>query len=332
MSVEVRCVRSGTVESRHRVHVAVSDPSGRLLATSGRPDFLTYYRSAAKPLQALPLVEDGAADRLNLDPDELAVCCASHNAEPEHLERVGSVLDRAGLGPDALECGPRPPLGREVRDRLLREGTPFGPLHNNCSGKHAGMLALAVARGWPTAEYVRADHPVQRRMASEVVRWTGLREGEVRTGTDGCGVVCFAVPLTAMAASYARFAAAASRGEAGPARIVDAMTDRPFLVAGTGRLDSALMEAAGGRLFAKTGAEGVHCAGLTERGLGVAIKVEDGARRAAEPALLRVLELMDVPTREERDALASYRRPVVRNARDEEVGSIEADFELETTG
>lgn len=323
------CRRGGTVESTHRIHAAVTDADGRLRARVGNPDRMSFCRSAAKPLQALAVVEEGAADRFGITDGELAVCCASHNSEPRHLEAAASILERAGLGPPDLECGPHPPLRREVADRLVREGVTLRPIHNNCSGKHAGMLALAAARDWPTQGYVGASHPVQRRMLREVARWSGIPEEEIGTATDGCGVQTFAVPLAAMARAVAGLTAAAGTGDPGPRRVVDAMTAHPFLVAGTGRLDTELMRAVDGRIVVKTGAEGIFVAGLRDRGLGVALKVEDGARRASESALVHVLDELGALRGDELERLAGFHRPPVRNTRDEVVGRVESDFTLE---
>lgn len=329
MTTGVRYLRGEHPESFHRVHAAVVDADGRAVARVGDPERWTFFRSAAKPLQALPLVVDGAADRLGIPPDELAICCASHGGTAEHRERVRSLLDRAGLGVEDLECGARRPLGREAREELRREGTAPTPLHDNCSGKHAGMLALAVDAGWPTDGYPDEAHPVQRRMMEEVGRWTGCDDEALRTAVDGCGVVCFAVPLRRMAFSYARLARAAREAkEEAPARLVAAMTDHPFLVAGTDRLDTVLMEAAGGSLFAKSGSEGVRCVGVPDEGLGIALKVEDGAERAADPALVRVLDALGLPRGDGEEALERFRSPKLRNARGRVVGRIEATFEV----
>lgn len=355
-------VRGGVVESVHTVHVAVVDADGRLVARAGDPRLVAFYRSAAKPLQALPLVEDGVVERFGLTGEQLALCCASHNAEPGHLATARTILEAIGLAEDDLECGPHLPLREEEAHRLLAEGGRPGRLHDNCSGKHAGMLALALHHGWETEGYIRPEHPVQRRMLDEVSRWTGLEPDGIATGTDGCGVVSFAVPLERMALSFARFAAAARDRASGPGRIVEAMTTHPWHVAGTGRLCTALMERAGagatadpggsdppaGRaraageggpragagdagegLFVKTGAEGVYCAGLSGRGLGVALKVEDGAKRAADPALVRILESLDALPPDPDGTLEPFRRPPIRNTRDEEVGELVASFELE---
>lgn len=288
----------------------------------GDPGLVAYLRSCAKPLQALPLVEEGVGERFGFTDEDLAVCCASHSGEPEHLERVRSILSRIDAGEEALECGIRPPLRAESAQAVLRGGGRFGRLHNNCSGKHAGMLALARHKGWPTQGYSEADHPVQRRMAAEMARWAGVGDEEMVTATDGCGVVTFALTLERMARMFAGVAAAAADGAVGPARIVRAMTGHPFLVAGTGRLDTEVMGVAGDRLFVKSGAEGMICAGLPSRGLGIALKVEDGSDRAAGPAFLTLLRELDVLDPGEVDGLLDGPRTLVTDTRDRPVGRL----------
>lgn len=322
----VRVRRGPVVESRHALHLAVSDPGGRLVRWSGDPERLTYYRSAAKPFQALPLAEDGVAERFGLTDAELALCCGSHEGDEEHVEGARSILARAGLGEEALRCGPHPPFSPSAARRLAEAGDEPRPIHNNCSGKHAGMLALAVARGWEPEGYHRAGHPVQERMMAEVARWSGCRESKVATGVDGCGVVCFAVPLGAMAASYARFGLAAAEGDPGPARIVGAMTTHPVMVGGRGRVGTRVMERTGLRAFVKLGAEGVYGGGLPDQGLGFALKVEDGGRRAVEAAVVGLLDALGAFDAGDREALEDLLRPPVTNTRGEEVGCLETEL------
>lgn len=322
-------LRRGRVEeSRHRVHVAVVDARGRVLHAAGDPERITFLRSAAKPFQALPLAEErlvGEAGGMGLA--ELAVCCGSHNGEPRHLRAVRRILGRAGLPEEALECGPHLPLGDEAADQLRRSGEAPAPIHNNCSGKHAGMLALARAGGWEPAGYRLPHHPVQRRMREEVAVWAGVSAGGIVSGVDGCGVPCFGVPLRAMARGYAALVDAEADGEAGPRTVMKAMVGHPFMVAGTGRLCTELMELAGDRVVAKVGAEGVYGAALRGRGVGIALKVEDGARRACEVALVGVLEAMEVFTGAELSRLSAWRRRPVPNTRGEEVAWLEAEGE-----
>lgn len=323
----VRITRCDTVESVHRVHVAVCDASGQLIGGCGDAGQVAFYRSAAKPFQALPLVEDGVLERFGFTEAELALCCASHNAEPEHLTLARSMLAKAGLDERALACGPHPSLRPERARELWARGTRLGAVHNNCSGKHAGMLALAVANGWPPEGYVEPDHPVQQRMLAEIARWTGVAASELVTGTDGCGVVTFALSLADMAASFARFTAAADAGEPA-ARIVGAMTGHPFAVAGTGRTCTAVMELLDGRVFVKTGAEGVYCGGVRGSGRGFALKVEDGARRASDVALVRVLSDLGVADANDVSVLARGRTEVL-NTLGVDVGRIENAFRIE---
>lgn len=324
---DVEVVRGGVVESRHDVHVAVVHADGSLVASVGDPSILTYYRSAAKPMQALPLVEEGVADRFGLSTEEIALCCASHEGEAAHVEGALSILAKAGADPDLLRCGAHPPYSRPAAEALARSGRAPERVHNNCSGKHAGMIALALGMGWDPIDYHLAAHPVQRRMIEEVVRWSGLTEDSLPTGVDGCGVVCFAAPLEDMARSFATFTAAADE-EAGSGRIVGAMTSHPFMVGGTGRTCTDVMDVAGDATYVKLGAEGVYGGGLRGRGVGFAIKVADGGRRAVEVALVHVLASLDALTDDDVHALRHHGRPTVRNTRGEAVGEIRPAFDL----
>ncbi len=328
--------RGGIVESSHRVRVAVSDPDGRLRAAAGDVAGAVFARSAVKPLQALPLVEDGGIERFEMSSAELALCCASHGGEPVHVQTVARLLERIGAEEDDLVCGPHPPMHAASAAVLQREGVAPGRLHNNCSGNHTGMLALARLHGWPLAGYERPEHPVQRRMLASIAEWADLPADEVGTAIDGCGVVTFALPLERLAAAFARLAAAyraGPRGTGSPAaRIVDAMLRCPEMVAGQERLCTALMQISQGRIFAKVGAEGVYCAGVPGAELGIALKVEDGASRAAEPALLGVLRALGVLTAEQMAEAATWAEPDLLNTRGDRVGRIRARVELEAQG
>jgi L-asparaginase II len=326
VSLDVVVTRGSVVESRHRVHAAVVDSSGELLLAARDPKQVTWWRSCAKPFQVMPLVAEGGMERLGWGADQLALACGSHGGEPEHVALAGAMLGSLGLEEGDLACGPHEPLATRGA-RLLREsGHRVTRLHNNCSGKHAAMLARAVLHAWPTRGYQLAGHPVQDGARETVAEWAGLPVHAVRVGVDGCGVTVFALPLANMAYSYARLVAAASRGEATPARIVDAMTSNAFLVGGTERFDTVVMEAFGGRVLCKVGAEGVHTLALPERGIGLALKVEDGAPRAQYPAVLALLaylgELPDELPDERPDALREYSSRAIRNTRNETVGEI----------
>ncbi len=318
----VRLRRRGLVESSHRVHAVVVDARGTMLGAWGDVGRATLLRSAAKPFQAIPLIEDGAADRFGLDQSEVSVCCGSHNSEDAHLRAVRAILEKAGVPERMLACGLHPSLLEGRRDALA--GVTLTPIMNNCSGKHAAMLALARHHGWPLEGYHLAEHPVQRRMAREVGHWMRSDLSERDFEVDGCGVPSYAVPLVRLAVAAARLAEAA-RTPGSPQRVVAAMTGHPFMVAGTGRLCTRLMEECGGRLFAKVGAEAVYMAGHPERGVGIALKVEDGAWRAAPCALLGVLDRVGLLPPEARESLVEFAKPAVTNTLGEMVGCLIAE-------
>jgi L-asparaginase II len=323
----VETVRSGLVESRHPVAVAVTDVSGAVIASTGDLSRQIWWRSAAKPFQALPLVEDGAADALGLTTEELALACASHSSEPRHREVAARMLGRIGATEAALACGPHPPMNTAVYEAMLRDRQAATPLWSNCSGKHAGMLLLASFHGWPLEGYERAGHPVQERILRAVLDWTGAAPGEVRLGVDGCTAVCFAVRLERMATAYARLGAGRTPAAV---RIRDAMLAHPGLVAGEGRPCTDLMEAWPGEIIAKIGAEGVYSAALPRLGLGIALKVESGDMRAAAVALIGVVQQLlarlapglagEFPA----GRLERHSAPAVRNTRGEATGVMRA--------
>jgi L-asparaginase II len=326
-------IRGALVESRHEVHVAVVDARGRLVAAAGDPELVTYWRSAAKPFQALPLVEDGAVARFAITRAELALVCASHSSEPAQVAIVRDLLAKIGCAERDLLCGPHPPLADAVARDYATRGVRLTAVHSNCSGKHAGMLALARHHGWPTAFYTRREHPVQQRCLAAVSRWSGVPAARIVTGVDGCGVVCFGLPLRHMAWAYARLAAAGARtapGDAAPgdresaAQVVAAMLRHPELVAGAGRPCTEMMRAHPGRVVAKVGADGVYCALLVREGLGVALKVADGHGVAAALAMAAVLEELGLRPRP--PTLAA--RPLV-NTRGETVGEVRVNGGLE---
>ena len=324
----VEVTRGSLVESRHIVHVAVAHATRGIVARCGDAGYISFVRSAIKMFQALPLVEDGVVQALSITPEELALCTASHNAEPFHVAGARRLLAKAGVAESALACGPHEPMYPPAAEALKAAGTPPGRIHNNCSGKHAGMLALTRYHGWPVEGYHTLPHPMQQRVAQTVTAWTGLSRDTIGTAIDGCGLPTFALPLDRVAAACARLAAAATRGEPA-AEVVSAMTSHPAFVAGSGRLCSALMQAANGRLFAKVGAEGYYCAGVPEQQLGVAIKVEDGAKRASEPALLAVLRAVDALSDADVEQLREFSQPPITNTRGEVVGEIRARIRLE---
>ena len=322
LDLDVVVTRGSDIESRHRVHAAVVDAQGGLVASTRDPHLATSWRSCAKPFQVMPFVESGEFDAVRWGDDELALACASHGGEPEHVAIATKMLASIGLEEGDLVCGPHEPLSPRGA-RIAREnGTRPGRLHNNCSGKHAAMLARARTSHWETRGYERAGHPVQAAILDTVAEWTGVPSGRIGQAVDGCGVVVFALPLDAMARSYARLAAAAARGDEVPQRIVHAMTSRPFLVGGTERFDSILMEETEGRVLCKVGAEGVHTVAVVEQGIGFAVKVEDGNPRAQHPAVLRLLQHLGALPATLAPPLAEFLVRPVRNTRGETVGEV----------
>ncbi len=291
--IVVEILRGARVESAHRGAGAVVDADGALVFVFGDVERPTYPRSAVKALQALPLIESGAADALGLGDAELALAVASHSGEPEHVALAAGMLLKAGAGEPSLCCGVHWPLGADAVRDLCARGSHPSQLHNNCSGKHAGFLCLAAANGWPAEDYVGPDHPVQQAVRAALEEMTGETLDESRRAVDGCSIPTYAVSLSGLARAFARFATgqglSAERARAAK-RIRAAIAAHPFLVAGTGRFDTEFMTRFGARAFTKTGAEGVFCAALPDLGLGLAVKADDGATRAAEVMIGALLQ------------------------------------------
>jgi L-asparaginase II len=320
--LDVVVTRGSTVESRHRVHAAVVGPHGALLGRAGDSGIMTVWRSCAKPFQVMPFLADGSFDELGWGDDELALACASHGGEPEHVAIAESMLRAIGLEEGDLACGVHDPLSARGLRLAHESRTLLTRVHNNCSGKHAAMLARAHVAGWETAGYERDTHPVQRAVVETIAEWTGLPADALQLGVDGCALPIVACPLDDMARAFARFAVATARGDEVPARIAHAMTARPFLVGGTDRFDTILIEETHGRVVAKVGAEGVHAAAIPELGIGIALKVEDGAQRAQYPALIRLLQHIGALPESLSARLADQIVKPIRNTRNAVVGSI----------
>lgn len=293
--VLVHVTRGGEVESSHRGAAAVVDPDGGVVAAWGDVERPVYPRSAVKPVQVLPLIETGAAERFSVGDAEIALAAASHSGEPEHVALVEAWLERLGLGPGDLECGPHAPIDEAAAADLVRAGREPSPLHNNCSGKHAGFLATALHLGEKTAGYVKPGHPVQRRLAEVLSDMGGVDLEGAPVGSDGCGIPVIAMPLRAMALAMARLAnpdGLAPDRAAACRRVFGAMAAHGRLVAGRGRFDTLAIDAGCGAFVVKTGAEGVYVAAMD--GLGVALKIDDGAKRASETAMAAILEYLGV--------------------------------------
>jgi L-asparaginase II len=324
--IAVLVTRGLHVESRHTGRIVVCDGGGAIIARVGAVAEPVFPRSAIKPFQALPLLETGAFDRWSGDPADLALACASHGGEGIHVRRVAAWLARLDLQETDLRCGGHPPLNAAAEEERIRAGRPIGPAFNNCSGKHAGMLAIAKQLGAPLETYLERDHPVQQAVEASLCGMTGL-DRLPEPGTDGCGVPSWPLPLPALARAAARLALPAGdvpSRKAALGRIADAMTANPELVAGTGRLCTALMRAAPW-IVAKTGAEGVYIAGHRQRGHGLALKAADGATRAAEAMLLAALDRLGWLEGADRTALAPFGEKPILNVVGARVGEVRVE-------
>ena len=317
----VEVLRGERVESRHRGSVALAGPDGRLVFALGEVHRPVFPRSAIKAIQCLPLIESGAADRFEFGAPEIALACASHSGTARHVSVARGMLARAGLDGAALGCGAHEPLSAAAARGLIVADEPPMQLHNNCSGKHAGMLATAVHLGEPIDGYWKPDHPVQVRIAAALEDLTGAPAGQQQVGIDGCSAPNWAIPLANLARGFGRLVTGEGLSPARRAavqRILEACWAEPELVAGPQRLDTDLMTRWPGIVFLKTGAEGVYCGGIPARGFGFALKIDDGAKRASE-VVVRVLvqrlvaEARDLATEETlpnwRDLPAASIRP-----------------------
>jgi L-asparaginase II len=325
------------VESRHTGAAMVIDAAGKTVFALGEIDAPVFPRSAVKAIQALPLVESGIADTYGLSAEELALCCSSHSGEPVHAAASASMLTKAGRDPGCLECGAHWPMFDQAAQALGASGQTPSALHNNCSGKHAGFVCLACGLDEDPAGYVQADHRVQREIRGALVDVTGAPHADDQRGIDGCAIPTYATPLSALALGFARFGTGVGMGQQrakAAARIRAAVAAHPYMVAGSHRrepmsqaparprFDTAVMESLGARAFTKTGAEAVFCGALPELGLGIALKIDDGATRASEAVMaalvLRFLKLEG----QEAELLGKLARPTLRNWGGTEVGAL----------
>jgi L-asparaginase II len=335
----VQVTRGAITESRHRGHIVAVEPGGKIVALLGAPETVTFLRSSAKPHQAIPLIASGAADRFGFNEEEIALACGSHSGESIHTEVAASMLRKIGLGPDSLKCGKHEPFSPEVAKALRERGQQPNVLQNNCSGKHAGMLAVALHVGAPTETYDEASNPVQLEIARVVSQFSGILTEDLAVGVDGCGVPVFGVTVKAMALMYARLISPPQTFDekiaAACKRIVSAMTTYPELVGGrSDRLDTEMMRATAGNLVSKVGAEGVYTAGVLPckewpNGLGLALKIEDGDDHRARPTVvIESLNQLGVLNDEALEAVSKYAFFPVRNRNGEVVGEVRAEFKL----
>jgi L-asparaginase II len=321
----VEVTRGDLVESRHRVRACVVDAEGRVVEAWGDIAAHVYPRSAIKPLQAIPLVETGAADAFGLEPRHVALACASHLGETIHTETVSHWLGHIGCGADDLECGGHLPRADKAMIDLIRSGAAVSGIYNNCSGKHTGFLTTCRHLGEDTKGYITAAHPAQQRLAALHAELGGETLDDSERGLDGCGIPVLGMPLSALARAMARMAAPETltdtRGRA-VERIIAAMTAHPEMVRGTGGFDTVAMRAGQGRFATKTGAEGVHIAIVAEKRLGVAVKVEDGNNRATPVIMTALLDRLGVLDDAARAALSGFATTAVENVVGTHVGDI----------
>ncbi len=320
----VEVMRGALVESRHCGAIAVVDAGGARVLTLGDVEKPVYPRSAIKALQALPLIESGAADRFGFGAEELALACASHSGEPGHVATATRMLERAGLDPSALKCGAHWPIHQPSAQALARSGALASALHNNCSGKHAGFLCTACALEADRASYFDPAHPVQRDVKATLESLAGTAISQDVCATDGCSVPTWALPLVSLAQAFARFGSGQGmspvRAKAA-VRLRAACAEKPWHVAGTGRFCTEIMQAFGARVFVKTGAEGVFCGALPEQGFGIAVKCDDGAGRAAEVMIAATMARL-LKSDADRTALERFVRPALRNWNGIAVGAL----------
>jgi L-asparaginase II len=333
LAVEV--TRGSLVESVHSAAIALADSRGRTVARLGGIDHTIFLRSSAKPFQVMAVIESGAADRFHLEPRELAVMAGSHSSEPVHVETVAGILRKIGLDVAALQCGTHAPFSRHVAEQYRKAGRPLTALEHNCSGKHAGMLAAALAGGHDPATYLDPKHPVQQRILGVLADLTGRMRDRIIIAMDGCGAPTMGITLAEAARAFARLANPESLPPAhadSAARVVTAMRQHPVMVGGEGMLDTELTAHPRHGLIAKRGAEGVQCVAYVKDGVGygMAAKIADGDNYRSRIALtVEIVRQLDLLTAEEAGRLAEVATLAVRNNRGREVGTTRAAFTLQ---
>ena len=318
-------------ESIHTGHMAAVDYRGDLIASVGNPQFVTFARSTAKLLQAIPLLETGAASSLGLNQADIAVTCASHSGEAAHTKQVQSLLSKAGLSSSLLQCGIHPPFDQLSAEKVRQSGEDFTAVHNNCSGKHGGMLVLAHYLHASLENYMDPNHPVQKAMLKVISEMTEMPIEDIHLGTDGCGVPVFGLPIAKLALGYSKLghgeSMSAQRSEA-CTTIISALRKHPYLLAGRNRFDTRLIEVTGGRIIGKMGAEGVFTLAIPEEKTAMVIKIQDGSERALYPAVVEALSQMNMLTADELQELRTFHHPITRNWKGDQVGSLLPAFQV----
>lgn len=329
--VLVQATRGNLVENIYRGDVVVVQRDGKVLFSLGDTEKQTYWRSSAKPFQVLPFIEAGGLEKYQITPQELALMCASHGGEAEHVALAAGLLKKIGFAEPDLRCGSAPPMNISAMRKILEQGETWNQLHNCCSGKHAAMLALAAMKNYDPNHYEEISHPVQQEMLGAISQVTEVSVESIGIGTDGCGVPIYYLPLSRMAYAYATLSQpegfeSQSRTQA-MNHIAKAMTGHPWFVAGTGRLDTILMEATQGKLLAKLGADGVYGVGVMGEGIGIALKIESGDVRVIDPLIVKLLHQMGYITEEEQAAMEEQLDFHIYNHRKEVIGKLECTIE-----
>lgn len=328
--------RGGLVESIHRGSIAVVNADGDMICYTGNPEAEISMRSCAKPLQAIPVIESGAAEHFGFNARELALFCGSVSGQDFHVASVKSVLKKIGLSEGSLLCGTHRPSHRPTAMDMQQKGIKPGPVHNNCAGKHAAMLTLCVLHGWPTENYLLLEHPVQQLILHKIAAMTDVAKEKIKAAVDGCGVPVFFIPLKNLALAYARLArpfqfAKVNISSSGQAvkQLMQAALAHPEMIAGDERLCTDLMRTLGDKVLAKTGAEGGYALTIFEKGWGLALSIEDGSPRAVAPVVIEALDQAGLLSQHQKESLKHYHYPVLRNHRKEQVGELHPVFSLQ---
>lgn len=330
--VLVEVDRSRVVESIHRGDIAVVNTDGDILYRAGNTSKLTFFRSTAKPIIAVALMETGIFEKYQLELKEVAMIASSHSGEEEHIRVLSRLMKKAGMEEAMLQCGITLPFGKEAAHKLLASGKQPTQLHCNCSAKHAGMMAAAKTMGFSTDRYEQPEHPIQKYIMNVVSDFCSVEKKQIGVGVDGCGVPVYAIPLENMAFAYANLTDKSFlQGKYSKSQnyVMSAMTMFPEMVAGEGRFDTELMKLFGDRVLSKTGSEGVYCAGIPGKGIGIAFKIEDGNLRAVPPVAVEILIQIGIISREEAKKLTNYWNQPVLSHKGKAVGKIRTVFKLE---
>lgn len=328
--VVLHYTRAGHVENIHRGDVALVNCAGKIVASVGNPHLPMFWRSAAKPFQALAFVKDGGLDKYNITDEELAILVSSHSGEENHVALVREILAKLGLDESVLQCGVMRPMSGKAYKKIIAAGEKVLPVHNACSGKHSQIIALSMMHGVPYEGYTQPDHDAQKIIFRHVAMASKMPEDKLEIGIDGCGVPVFYLPIYNMSLAYARLSTPklADWGdyELAATKIRDAMSKYPQVLSGNGRIDLAVSEVTNGRIIAKIGSDAVYCLAVKNGDLGITFKIEDGSFAAVTPMTIAVLKKFDLISREEAAELDKIFPPVLKNHRGEVIGTIEAVF------